>query len=376
MKQQIGVIFMMISWASVAQEITTVDIMDQTLRIKGSSEEVFYLGFAAGDKLVINMKEVNGKELREIEITQHPATVRFSEFKVKQISNKVISIPQESIFKFRLASGALAGRTVNIHIQRIPATPATATFNTTVSWIVRQDTTWSSYTKDIVVGYDTTWQPITRKELLSVVKNEVLITDKTVRVHSETNQNGNKTSIFFTLPQNTVSPTKTEEVIAWAYWVGVGEEANQAWQQNATSVGTLITGLAEFTSPLGALALGLVADLIKPSIGEDVMYAVTDAINRDLFHAGQPYRTFDYGKGVAGYHHFVNNPILQGTYFICLLNDNVMQGINANVKVVAIVETRNYEMRTSNEQRISPRTEKRIIREPIIRTTQVPVLNN
>ncbi|HYG53202.1 MAG TPA: hypothetical protein VD905_20020 [Flavobacteriales bacterium] len=97
--------------------------------------------------------------------------------------------------------------------------------------------------------------------------------DKNQKVHSEMNSNGNKSWLFFSLPLNSETPLKTKKVISWAYWVGVGEEGNQAWQQNIKTVGKLAKGVASiFLTPLGALAVGAIADLAIPTSGEDVGY--------------------------------------------------------------------------------------------------------
>jgi hypothetical protein len=53
-----------------------VDVFETTLKIGGLGEEVFYYGFAEGDQLIFNFQEVNGKELKEIEITELPSSSR------------------------------------------------------------------------------------------------------------------------------------------------------------------------------------------------------------------------------------------------------------------------------------------------------------
>jgi hypothetical protein len=176
------------------------------------------------------------------------------------------------------------------------------------------------------------------------------------------------------LPQNQLSGARTRTVISWAYWIGVGDEANEAWRQNAQTISRLAKGTATyFTTPLGALAIGAAADLIVPKVGEDVFYALTDRVNRDLFHAGQQYRLYDEGKGVAGYKKITIRSMCQGTYFICLSNDNVFQGIDASIKVIAIVETNYYKDKPYTDQKVTPRSEKKIFKEPVITTTTIPV---
>lgn len=167
---------------------------------------------------------------------------------------------------------------------------------------------------------------------------------------------------------------KTVKVKSWAYWVGVGDEANQAWKQNAQSISGFVRGAATyFTTPLGALAVGALTDLMIPKVGEDVSYAISDQTNKDLFLSGYQYKVFDQGKGVAGFRKFTDPVLCQGTFFVLLSNDNLMQGIDATVKVVAIMETNIYENQLYTDTIVNPRYEKREFSDPVIRTVKVPI---
>lgn len=214
----------------------------------------------------------------------------------------------------------------------------------------------------------------TKRELVKTEQKEELIFDKTQRVHSLTNSNGNKTNVFFTLPKNETSPYKTTKVISWAYWIGVDEAGNKAWEQNSRTVSNLAKGAAAmYLTPLGALALGAVTDLAVPSVGEDVEYWIADQSNAQLFMTGNAFSVYDKGKGVAGFKRFTDASLCQGTFYILLYNDNVMQGINANIKVVAIVETNIYEDKQYTEQVVTPRTEKQMFKDPVITTKRIPI---
>jgi hypothetical protein len=212
----------------------------------------------------------------------------------------------------------------------------------------------------------------TKKEIVSTETTEEIIIDKTERVHSETNANGNKREVTFTLPENSFSNNKSRKVISWVYWIGVGKQAETSWKQNVNSV----TGLAKaagIISPLGALAIGTIAQLATPQLGEDVMYVMTNLENRNLFFSGKPYRGADYGKGIGGYRKFIDAGLMQGRYYLCMINDNVVTGIDVMIKVSAIVESTTYEDKTYTEQVIKPRYEKRLEKEPIIKTSTIPV---
>ena len=351
-----------------------IDVTEQTIKIGPMQEQELQFGFAAGDKILFQFKEINDKELKEIEIVEYPTTSKFSDYKTTQIDTKTIQVVKQGVYLFKFKNGAILGRICKIKIQRVPASEATVNFNTAVSWEDKQETTYNTYTKEVLAGYDTTYTRKTKKVVEKSEQREELVFDKPQRVHSSANTNGNKASLSFTLPKNVITPYKTTKVVSWAYWVGVGNEANEAWKQNSKIIVSIAKGAAAyFTTPLGALAAGVVTDLAIPKMGEDVYYAVADKANRDLFMAGQPHRVIDQGKGVAGFRKFSDPALSQGAYYILLSNDNLVQGVDASVKVIAIVETTTYEDKVITETTLTPRYEKKTFSEPVIKTVRMPV---
>ena len=57
-----------------------VDVVETIFKIGGLGEEVFYYGFEEGDQLVFNFEEINGKELKELEISEFPSSSKFMDF--------------------------------------------------------------------------------------------------------------------------------------------------------------------------------------------------------------------------------------------------------------------------------------------------------
>jgi hypothetical protein len=367
----LGIAFLSIQFLNAQN---TIDVTEQTIKVKALSEEVMYFGFAKGDKIIFNLSEIDGKELKEVEIIEFPSASKFSDFKTSKVTNKVINVNTKCVYKFRFYNSSLGGRICKVKIQRIPSEDKFKGFNTAVKWIKEQDTTWNSYTKDVISGYDTLKVQKKRKIISIEEKIEDMFMDKSQRVHSTTNENGNRTSIFFTLPQNQIGDYESRTVIAWAYWIGVGEESNKAWQQNRKVIVGAVKGFAGTAlTPIGAIALGTATNLILPSMGEDVSYGLVDEINKNLFYSGLQYKGFDFGKGVAGYKRFTNDSMLQGTYFVVMSNDNIMQGIDVNVKVSAIIEHKKFKDEVYIEKQVNPKYEKQIIKEPVINTRELPV---
>jgi hypothetical protein len=372
MKRLISILLLLSNFCFGQSAVTVAEL---TVKIKVNSEEIMYYGFDQGDQIIFSCEEINGKEVKEINIIEYPSTIKFSNFKSSKVENKKIDVVSKGVYKFVLKnSNLIKGRVCRVKIQRIPMNEESQNFNTSVKWITKQDTTWNSYTKKIVVGYDTLLVNKTRKRLIFEEKYEEQVLDKSQRNHSQTNSNGNKTSLFFTLPMNQANNYETRRVVAWAYWVGVGEESNVAWQKNGRLITGTVNGIASLTlSPLGAIALGTATNLVMPTMGEDVIYTLVDQANKDLYYSNLQYRRYDFGKGVAGYKRFTNLSMMQGTYWILLENDNIMTGIDVNVKVLAIIEHKKYIDEPYTEVNMKPRYETKIITDPIIKTEEVPI---
>jgi hypothetical protein len=108
-----------VSWIAWSQ--VPVDVAENTLKVAGLAEEVFYYGFAEGDKLLFDFREMNGKELKEVEIMEWPSSSKFMDFKTRKIADKVINVSRTGIYKFRFANAAIGARICKFKIQRIPA---------------------------------------------------------------------------------------------------------------------------------------------------------------------------------------------------------------------------------------------------------------
>jgi GH24 family phage-related lysozyme (muramidase) len=375
MNRKITIILGLFLWTVTAFGQEPIDVTDQTIRISGLKEEEIYFGFAEGDKIIFNFKEADNKELKEIEIVEYPSNSKFSDYKTKIIENKTITVTKQGVYIFRFKNSAISGRICKIKIQRIPGSEATKNFNSTVTWETRQETTYNTYTKDVIVGYDTTYVQKSKKELVKTELSEDMILDKNERVNSINNLDyKNYKTIQVTLPQNEISTYKTKKIVSWAYWIGVGKESSEAWAKNVKTVSNVASGALTIFGggPLAGIAVGAVTSLAMPTTGEDVAYwFIPDYQNAQLFLANQSFNQFDKGKGVAAFGK--NSNRTQGVFYIGLLNDNQFQGIDANVKISVIWETNYYEDKQYTEMNVTPRYEKKQFSDPIIKTFKVPV---
>lgn len=357
----------------VFAQIEPVIVADLTLKVGGLSVEEVYYGFAEGDEIVFSFEELKGKGIKEIEIVELPGNSKFMDFKSLKIEDKKIKVNKMSVYLFKFYNSAVSGRVCKIQIKRIPKSVDLISFNTDWKWETMFDTTYVPYVEDSLVGYDTLKFKETVKELIDIKQIDELILDKTERVHSYFNENGNKTYLKVILPKYEQQPYREERIITWAYWIGVGEESSIAYAENLKSMGDMVTGVAStFASPLAGLAVGTLTELFTPKTGEDVEYVfINDFDNIQAFLNAQAYYQFDKGKGVAAYgkHSYSNRDI----FYIGLYNDNQITEIDVNVKIVVIKEIKTYEDKEYEREKVTPRYVKLNKNKIEVKSTQVRV---
>jgi hypothetical protein len=350
-----------------------IDVTDQTIKIGSLKEEEFYFGFAAGDKIVFSFQEINYKELKEIEILEYPESSKFSDYKTSKIENKTINVTKTGIYLFRFKNSAIAGRICKVKIQRIPQNDETKHFNTNVTWITKQDTIWNSYTKDVTIGYDTSYVQKTKKELVKIDTIYNSIYSKTLRVHSKMGSS-QYTNDAFTLPINTYipnqyNPYKTTELIAWSYWIGVGQEATKEYEKLNKDISETADRVNIKNAKIFALAqvlkIGSSTFNTNNIIGSNVYYEMTYMLNgqRYVIEKGDVTRAF--GK---------NELVKQGAIGISLYNDNFKDEINVSVEIASMQVTKEWQDIPYTEQVIKPIKEKQIFKEPKITSKKIPVI--
>jgi hypothetical protein len=364
-------VLLLVSGVCLGQKIAVADLQ---LKLEPAGTQELLYGFAEGDRVIFTVEEANGNYVSEVSVMQYPETYKYKGQNIKKEKEQEFTVTNKSVFAFRFSNTTKGKRVCNITIVRIPKNKDTKDFNTAVKWVTRQDTIWKSVTKDVVTGYDTLFVQKTRRAVASEKKYEEIVLDKSQRVSAKSSMGDTKSAIDFTLPVNYVAKDETKKVIAWAYWVGVGEESNEYWKQNRKMIVGAVQGAATyFSTPLGGIAAGLATNLLLPSNGEDVHYALVNEANNKLFLADKPFKSYDSGKGVAAYKRFTDTKMLQGKFLMALANDNLIQSIDVNVKVSAIVEHIKYKDEKFTDTTITPRYAKKIVSEPEIVSNKIPV---
>jgi len=330
MKTLLLLVALLATTATFAQP--RIDIAENTFRLAANSEEVFYYGLAEGDQLVFDYRTVKGRKLREIEISEINSSSLFTDYDSKKVKNKIIRISKTGIYKFRFTNSTYKKRVCRFKIQRIPGS-SNGEFNPTVLWRTVHDTTYTTIQEDYLISKDT------------VIHN---LTDQVAKVHSQTNNAGNKTTYNFNLPKHTVS---------WSYYIGVGQEGEKAYNDATAKIakyGSKAALAIPGYGPMAALALNLAPYLTQLQKGEDINYYIADMDNAVLFTKNEPFNPIKKGLVIND---FASMAPRTGLYYVCLENDNAVTGVTVVVKVTAVTVKENWGKRSVQKMNIASRRE-------------------
>lgn len=321
---------------SIAQ-LKPIDVAENTLKIGRFGEEIFYYGFAEGDKMIFSFEEANGKELKEIEIVELPSSSKFMDYKTNRIQNKTITINRTGIYKFRFANSAISGRVCRFKIQRIPASDVTMNFNTSVSWKTIYDTTYTTESEIYLESSDT-----------SVVN----LVDQVPKVSSKNalNGNDNKTIVDFSLPKGTIS---------WSYYIGVGNEGKQAYDKASNaflSAGAQTVSKIPGYGVLAALALNGINYFLATQGRDNVKYwFISNWDNVLLFKSNHTFLQYKQGDVINDAYQM--QAPRSGQIYLGLYNDNIRDAIEVTVKVTAIVVTEVWKTKPIQKMNVISRRE-------------------
>ena len=318
--------------AFVGYTQTPVDVAESTLKVGILGEEIFYFGFAEGDKLIFNFEEVNGKELKELEIVEMPATSKSLDFKTSKIVNKIIKISRTGIYRFRFTNSAISVRLCKYKIQRIPASPATQNFNPTVFNDMVNDTTYTTENEEYLAKTDT------------VITN---YQDRIVKVNPTSNPAGNKATFNFVLPEN---------VIGWSYYLYVNQAGQQAYEEaNKQIIAISKSAIAKFPTYtiLAALAINKPVLINRLQVGENINYWIMEGENSDLFTSGAQFKYIRKGKVVNDYSRMDPR---KGSLYFCFSNDNTTQQASVTVKITVVQVNEVLQTRQVKRMQVTPKS--------------------
>lgn len=357
---------------SYSQE--SIEVCEKTIKVSALSEEIFYYGFAEGDKIVFSLEEINRKEIKEVEIAEYPQSIKFSDFKTKKIESKQIVVNKKNVYKFRIYNSSLGSRICKIKVQRIPSNENSTNFNTTVNWIEKQETSYNTYTKEVIVGYDTKYETKTRKDLVKIDTVFTQLFDKNLRVHSE--MAVGKTQYTYAtveLPANSyfpsqMNPYKTTEVISWSYWLGVGQKSKEEYERTNQNFKSGISTIGALTgnTALAALAVTGISMFANTNVGDNINFKFYGLQNGNEI-------VIDYGNVISASGR--NDKITQGAFSVQLFNDNFKDGIDVSLKMVVMQIQKTWQDIKFQDKTEIPKLETQTFKDPIITLIKVPVLS-
>ncbi|RZK45368.1 MAG: hypothetical protein EOO61_00100 [Hymenobacter sp.] len=360
-----------------------IDIADLTLKLNAGEEKDLYYTFDSNDRIVFGFEEINHKPLKSLAIVEEVSqSTKYEDYEVAQIAGKTIQVYKRGIYKFHFVNASLLkGKVCKIKIQRQLAAGGKPEFNTAVKWIEKTDTTYNVYTKKVVTGQREYEVQKTRRVLAKVDTSVISLVNRVERVHSKTNMDHpNFSLINFSLPTNVAEPNiflpyRTTEVVSWAYSIGVGD-AGQSWYKDANKkaavksvVGlTVQAGLATGgTGALAVLALEGVSLFSNPPSGDNCIFSVLFRQNNQTYSLNNAS-----GNSVAASGQITS--LKQGSMTLKLENDNTVDAINVDVKLIACVVTKTYKDEAYMVKKSEPIEELKTFKEPKTAVRKVAVM--
>ena len=328
--------FALISFTVFSQ--TKIKILESTKKIPPLSEENIFFGLHSGDILVLNLEELNAKELKEIELIEYPSNSKFLDYKTPLIDNKQITISNTGIYKLRISNSAVSGRICRINIDRIPFENS-QNFNSTVYWKSVSDTTYYEEEETYLVRKDTSYQ---------------LVYTASPKLGSQNSLEGTKPYQYleFSLPDNTVS---------WAFYIGTGADAIKEYERAFKALSTQPEWIARNNPDFGPLSLLAVSGnsfFRKITTDDNVNYIVLPTNQVELRNANLEYTYFKKGDVYNDFHQIENKSVKNVTAII--KNDNTIDPIYVYFKVAAVV--------------VNPIYDKRKVKKYKVTTTEIPYL--
>lgn len=337
MMKFVSILFLVMLTFTVYAVQEVIELADNTFKIKGHGETLFYYGFAQGDQLIFSLEALNGDEISQVEVSEYPSNSKFMTCNAKKIERKVISVARTGIYCFKLKNNGFFGRVCNLKIQRIPASVNTKDFISSVSWRTVQDTVFEKSAKQFLIKSDTIIQTIV---------------DKTIKISTSTpiHPHFDKELVEFNLPSGTIS---------WSYYIGVGSEGQKLFSKSKTGFFNSAASVASQIPGYGSMAAlamyGINAfQLIQ---GEDnVKYTfLNDSKNALQFSTGKPYKYYQQAN-VLNDASQMKSP-LSGKVYLGLQNDNLVEPIVVKVNITAILVHQKWGLVPAQVNSVKSRTE-------------------
>ncbi|MEM7102190.1 MAG: hypothetical protein AAF502_03590 [Bacteroidota bacterium] len=281
--------------------------------------------FEAGDEYQFSLTMLKGKRLKKVEI-HAPSGLVTKIKKPSTITNQGYNSAESGQYLFKFKNR----RILPLWKKR---------YQFTLNKILTVEPEEEKELKDIVV-LDTSFMEIEETELAREDTLMLQMIDTSFTIHPRKN--------FFEEPRKffeIILPEKTE---AWAYWIGVGQEAQTAYAILTEGL-PQEWGNQDAAEPMHAYLKNLLSQLPTNPSGEDLTYYFTDLEGKEQFMLGRgidnimsegEYVLTKYGK-------FQNRePDEPFNFFVCLENDNQNSDIEVHLKIISLLVEREYKTET------------------------------
>ncbi len=309
-------------------------VADLCFRISAREEKQFYYKFADRDTIIFNAWTIAGKDISELSIIKWPETPVFNSWSVPIVENKKIFVEKEAVYCFGFKnSSLLSSKVYKFTLHRVPTEEKSPDFSTAVEWDTLYDTTYVADVEEILLGVDT----ITEE-----------IVDTQLKIGSQLSGD-DRSYVQISIPEGTDY---------LAYWIGVGQEANEGLKEMAQQLPKAAVALG-IVNPVAAFAVGLVPQLFTLSKGRQVDYFfIADYQNLTSFLSNQAFYMIKKGEEVITDYAKMDAPT-QKTIYLGLYNSHGR--ISSRLVTINIVAVK-----------IEPQYEYRDVKRPVVKKKAVP----
>lgn len=305
-KKHLILFLLFLSSFTYAQDMQPITVYKKTLKFRKSIDMTF--GFAKGDIVILNYKEIDDKNMRNISIYTYDKTKIIYE-SVNKPTNGVVQYEMQNndVLYFYFEAPELLNRELSIEIQRIPASKETVAFNTGI--------TEKTITNDIEMKYEKKTQKKVEKKVVEhktkmfekYVIQDVPIYDKSFQLKSIITGSSSNEEITIKLPK---PPTSDSKLYYVSYYFNSVIGGSKHWKIVKTAVPLTVSVVSSFLlTPAGGAAAGastaVMLDAMGPHPGGEptTMMLVSPedfrALNAAKGDKNKAFKVLNEGKGTS-----------------------------------------------------------------------------
>ncbi len=351
-------------------------VFDSQLHVKGRNIQELFLSFHKGDIISIEIKDNQKQSIRQFSASEFEGRLIFLIQKGNDSVSFHFFVPETSVYKLEFKNTSYRSRNYSLKIFRKPASSSSYQFDTQPVWKEQIDTIYDIRNRDKIIAYDT----ITIEKPVLVLDTcksiEQIVIDQKIKLESSISfRKKNRAVIEIDLSENAFENKFVERnPLAWAYWIGVGTEAEESWHKTVKSVSKLGGGLlSKYVHPLLGFAVGIVPEFFIPATGKNVRFwFVNDTIQSNLFLQQKDFESIENGRSIVAYGK--SNKISNSKIYLCLLNESVISPIDVGFKIASIMEECHYKIKIEKQIKIIPVYKRKAANNPRLIKRQIPTV--